>query len=122
MGYLLVILGLSGSLGQVFLFVTIEKFGTLTCSSIELVRRVTTLITSIVVYRHILTSIQVTGLATAVAAMILDLWSKGKMKKSSSIDPVKREEMEEEVKKLLWFDNENEDSEGFPNDEEAAYR
>jgi len=119
MGFLLIVLGLCSALGQVFIFVTIDKFGALTCSTIELVRRVTTLITSIVVYGHILTSVQVTGLVTAIIAMILNLWSKGKMKKQSSIDPAKREEMEEEVKQLLWFDNENEDTERFPNDEEV---
>lgn len=33
-GLVLVLLGLTGALGQVFIFVTISKFGALTCSII----------------------------------------------------------------------------------------
>ena len=47
MGFLLVALGLSGAIGQVFIFVTIAKFGALTCSIIGLARKVTTLVASI---------------------------------------------------------------------------
>jgi hypothetical protein len=36
-------LGLSGAIGQVFIFVTIAKFGALTCAIIGLARKVSTL-------------------------------------------------------------------------------
>jgi UDP-galactose transporter B1 len=53
MGFLLVALGLSGALGQVFIFVTIAKFGALTCSIIGLARKITTLLASIYFYGHV---------------------------------------------------------------------
>eukprot|EP00978_Attheya_sp_CCMP212_P029206 scaffold103154_cov62-Attheya_sp.AAC.1 len=62
MGFLLVALGLSGAMGQVFIFVTISKFGALTCSIIGLARKVTTLVASIYFYGHHLGGVQLTGL------------------------------------------------------------
>jgi len=120
MGFLLIALGLSGALGQAFIFVTISKFGALTCSIIGLARKVTTLVASIIVYGHMLTSMQVIGLLTAVAAMVLNFLGKTKRKKPTAIDPIKEEEAEEEVQNLLYTDSENEDSErDHLNDEEA---
>jgi solute carrier family 35 (UDP-galactose transporter), member B1 len=81
MGFLLVALGLSGALGQVFIFVTIAKFGALTCSIIGLARKVVTLVASIYFYGHHLNSIQFLGLAISVASMVLDFM--GKKKKGS---------------------------------------
>lgn len=76
MGFLLVALGLSGALGQVFIFVTIAKFGALTCSIIGLARKVTTLVASILFYGHSLNSVQVAGLMIAITAMVLNFWGK----------------------------------------------
>jgi solute carrier family 35 (UDP-galactose transporter), member B1 len=78
MGFLLVGLGLTGALGQVFIFVTIAKFGALTCSIIGLARKVTTLVASIYFYGHSLNLIQFMGLATSVAAMVFDFFGKKK--------------------------------------------
>jgi len=78
MGFLLVALGLSGALGQVFIFVTIAKFGALTCSIIGLARKVTTLVASIYFYGHHLNSVQFTGLVISVAAMVMNFWGKKK--------------------------------------------
>jgi solute carrier family 35 (UDP-galactose transporter), member B1 len=78
MGFLLVALGLTGALGQVFIFVTIAKFGALTCSIIGLARKVTTLVASIYFYGHSLNAIQFLGLATSVAAMVFDFCGKSK--------------------------------------------
>ena len=44
---------------QVFIFVTISKFGALTCSIIGLARKITTLVASIIIYGHSLNMIQV---------------------------------------------------------------
>ena len=76
MGFLLVALGLSGAMGQVFIFVTIAKFGALTCSIIGLSRKVTTLVASIYFYGHHLNGVQFTGLLIAVAAMVLNFMGK----------------------------------------------
>lgn len=78
MGFLLVALGLSGALGQVFIFVTIAKFGALTCSIIGLARKVTTLVASIYFYGHHLTTIQSSGLLLSIAAMVMNFWGKTK--------------------------------------------
>jgi len=76
MGFLLVALGLSGAMGQVFIFVTISKFGALTCSIIGLARKVTTLVASIYFYGHELNGTQFTGLVVAVGAMVMNFWGK----------------------------------------------
>lgn len=76
MGFLLVALGLSGAIGQVFIFVTIAKFGALTCSIIGLARKVTTLVASIYFYGHSLNKVQAVGLAIAVGAMVNDFFGK----------------------------------------------
>lgn len=78
MGFVLVALGLTGAMGQVFIFVTISKFGALTCSIIGLARKVTTLVASIYIYGHHLNAIQSTGLVISVSAMIMNFMGKGK--------------------------------------------
>ena len=78
MGFLLVALGLSGAIGQVFIFVTIAKFGALTCSIIGLARKVTTLVASIYFYGHHLNSIQALGLVVSVGAMSSNFFGKKK--------------------------------------------
>jgi len=76
MGFLLVALGLSGAIGQVFIFVTISKFGALTCSIIGLARKVTTLVASIYFYGHHLNKVQAAGLVICVGAMVNDFFGK----------------------------------------------
>jgi len=76
MGFLLVALGLSGAMGQVFIFVTISKFGALTCSIIGLARKVTTLVASIYFYGHTLNSTQVFGLGLCISAMVANFAGK----------------------------------------------
>lgn len=76
MGFLLVALGLSGAVGQVFIFVTIAKFGALTCSIIGLARKVTTLVASIYFYGHHLNRVQALGLIICIGAMVNDFFGK----------------------------------------------
>jgi len=76
MGIVLVALGLTGAMGQVFIFVTIAKFGALTCSIIGLARKVTTLVASIYIYGHLLNGVQTTGLVISVGAMVMNFWGK----------------------------------------------
>jgi UDP-galactose transporter B1 len=63
---------------QVFIFVTIAKFGALTCSIIGLARKITTLLASIYFYGHHLNGIQVSGLVISVTAMIMNFMGKSK--------------------------------------------
>lgn len=44
--------GLTGAMGQIFIFVTIGKFGALTCALIGLARKITTLVVSILFFGH----------------------------------------------------------------------
>lgn len=78
MGFVLVFLGLTGAMGQVFIFVTISKFGALTCSIIGLARKVTTLVASIYIYGHHLNAVQTSGLVIAVGAMVMNFMGKKK--------------------------------------------
>jgi UDP-galactose transporter B1 len=99
MGFLLVALGLSGALGQVFIFVTIAKFGALTCSIIGLARKVTTLVASIYFYGHHLNSLQFTGLMISVTAMVMNFL--GKKGSGHGQPPVQTQNMPEEMQKML---------------------
>ncbi|KAG5181184.1 UAA transporter family-domain-containing protein [Tribonema minus] len=83
-GFVLLLLGMTGALGQVFIFVTISKFGALTCSIIGLARKILTLVASIVIYGHAVNLLQGTGLALAVAAMVINFTDKGGKKKGNS--------------------------------------
>jgi len=99
MGFRLVALGLSGALGQVFIFVTIAKFGALTCSIIGLARKVTTLVASIYFYGHHLNSVQGAGLVLSVTAMILNFWGKKQKPPVTQSD-----DTPEEIEKMLSED------------------
>lgn len=112
MGFLLIALGLSGALGQVFIFVTIAKFGALTCSIIGLARKVTTLVASIVFFGHSLSGMQFSGLFVAVGAMVMNFWGKkggggGHHSHSSSkASPDTNTAKDDEIQKLLEDDDE----------------
>jgi len=80
MGFLLVGLGITGAMGQVFIFVTISKFGALTCSIIGLARKVATLVASIYIYGHGLNGVQFVGLCVCVGAMVMNFAGKGQGK------------------------------------------
>lgn len=116
MGLLLVPLGLSGALGQVFIFVTISKFGALTCSIIGLARKVATLVASIYFYGHHLNGIQFTGLVISVTAMILGFMVKSKKGDDGhghNEPPIPKEEMQ----KMLDYQDDPEEG-----DVELAHR
>ncbi len=76
MGFLLVALGLSGSIGQVFIFMTIMKFSALTCAIIGLARKVTTLVVSIYFYGHSVNRVQAAELCLTIGAMVNDFFGK----------------------------------------------
>mmetsp|Transcript_8126 Transcript_8126/g.16852 ORF Transcript_8126/g.16852 Transcript_8126/m.16852 type:complete len:487 (+) Transcript_8126:163-1623(+) len=112
MGFLLIALGLSGASGQVFLFVSISKFGALTTSIIGLSRKVTTLLASIYFYGHYLNGIQISGLLLSITAMCMNFV--GKSKKGEGHGPSEAQNTkahdndDEETQKML---NEYQDEE-----------
>lgn len=105
MGFLLLLLGLSGAMGQVFIFITISKFGALTCSIIGLARKVTTLVASIYFYGHHLNGIQFSGLVLSVVSMIMNFWGK----KKSPPPPTPQAETEEMVNLVHYTDEDREE-------------
>lgn len=95
-GIMLVLLGITGACGQVFVFLTISKFGALNCALIGLGRKLLSLLLSFILYGHHLNGFQAVGLTLALAAMISNFMEKGGKKgsgkkegdisKSASID------------------------------------
>eukprot|EP00968_Pinguiococcus_pyrenoidosus_P028062 scaffold7624_cov248-Pinguiococcus_pyrenoidosus.AAC.4 len=80
----LMMLGTTGACGQVFIFLTIAKFGALTCSVIGLARKIITLVLSLIIYQHPVTMQQSFALALAVSAMILNFMDKRTKKKKKT--------------------------------------
>jgi len=76
-GVTLVLLGLTGALGQVFVFVTISKFGALNSALIGLARKILSLVLSFMLYGHVMNGIQSLGLMLAIASMIANFHEKG---------------------------------------------
>mmetsp|Transcript_36012 Transcript_36012/g.46269 ORF Transcript_36012/g.46269 Transcript_36012/m.46269 type:complete len:391 (+) Transcript_36012:159-1331(+) len=113
-GPILLLLGLTGALGQVFIFVTISKFGALTCAIIGLARKIVTLITSIILYGHSVSYVQAFGLMLAISAMVMNFLDKKGKKKAKTVD-VSQEEAEEVEKKGLLAEEDAEDEEEQPN-------
>ena len=64
---MLVVLGLTGALGQVFVFVTISKFGALNCALIGLIRKILSLILSFLLYGHTMNAFQTIGLSLSLS-------------------------------------------------------
>ena len=73
----LILLGLTGALGQSFAFLTISKFGALNCSVIGLVRKILSLLLSFLLYSHRLNGLQSIGLFFSIGAMIANFYEKG---------------------------------------------
>lgn len=82
-GISLVILGLTGAIGQVFVFVTISKFGALNCALIGLGRKMLSLLLSFIFYGHTMNAFQTVGLTLSLAAMIANFYEKGGAKKKA---------------------------------------
>lgn len=87
-GMFLVLLGLTGAIGQVFVFLTISKFGALNCALIGLGRKILSLILSFMAFGHVLNFTQWIGLMLSVMAMIFHFFEKGGGKKDSKDTPV----------------------------------
>jgi solute carrier family 35 (UDP-galactose transporter), member B1 len=84
-GMMLVVLGLTGALGQVFVFVTISKFGALNSALIGLIRKILSLVLSFILYGHTMNAMQTIGLALSITSMIANFYDKGGGKKKSDV-------------------------------------
>ncbi|VDB85557.1 unnamed protein product [Peniophora sp. CBMAI 1063] len=65
-----------GAVGQLFIFETLEHFGSLTLVTVTLTRKLFTMLLSVVVYRHTLASGQWAGAAVVFAGIALEAWVK----------------------------------------------
>ena len=83
--FVLFLLGLTGAFGQVFVFLTISKFGALNCALIGLFRKMLSLILSLILFGHSLNAIQTVGLALSLTAMIANFYDKGSKKKKNEV-------------------------------------
>ncbi|KAL3068134.1 hypothetical protein niasHT_027964 [Heterodera trifolii] len=63
---------LSGAVGQCFIFKTVTDFGPLTCSIITTLRKLFSLVFSIIIFSHPYTNRHVLGIIFVFAALILD--------------------------------------------------
>ena len=98
-GIMLVLLGLTGAIGQVFVFLTIAKFGALNCALIGLGRKMLSLLLSFVLYGHTLNAIQTVGLTLSLVAMIANFYEKGGKPKKEESD--RKEAAADEVVPLM---------------------
>ncbi|RHZ12865.1 hypothetical protein DYB37_010095, partial [Aphanomyces astaci] len=65
------VIGVCGGLGQVFLFVSIAAFGSLSTSVVGTCRKMLTMLTSIYVFQHPVAPAQVVGLGCAFMGMVM---------------------------------------------------
>jgi len=128
-GLTLVLLGLTGALGQVFVFVTISKFGALNSALIGLVRKILSLVLSFVLYGHVMNGIQSLGLMLAITSMIANFYEKGGKKQAaaeaelpaqsgSGASFIEAAQASDERRGLMSTGDEDEDEDG---DEEGGY-
>ncbi|KAI0250787.1 UDP-galactose transporter [Lactifluus subvellereus] len=67
---------LTGALGQLFIFETLQHFGSLTLVTITLTRKLFTMLLSVVVYNHKLTPGQWAGASVVFAGISVEAWVK----------------------------------------------
>ncbi|PPQ99201.1 LOW QUALITY PROTEIN: hypothetical protein CVT26_014124 [Gymnopilus dilepis] len=68
----------TGALGQLFIFETLQHFGSLTLVTITLTRKLFTMLLSVIVYNHKLTPGQWLGAAIVFAGISVEAWVKRK--------------------------------------------
>lgn len=69
---------ITGALGQLFIFETLQHFGSLTLVTITLTRKLFTMLLSVVVYNHTLTAGQWAGTGIVFAGISVEAWVKRK--------------------------------------------
>ncbi|KAF9777651.1 UAA transporter [Thelephora terrestris] len=74
----LVQFAITGALGQLFIFETLQHFGSLTLVTITLTRKLFTMLLSVVVYNHTLTAGQWIGTGIVFAGISVEAWVKRK--------------------------------------------
>ncbi|EQC33586.1 hypothetical protein SDRG_08694 [Saprolegnia diclina VS20] len=70
----LLVLGVTGGIGQMFIFLMISHFGALMTSMVGTARKILTMAVSIWVFGHVLAPLQYVGLVIAVVGMLANLY------------------------------------------------
>lgn len=96
-GRALVQFAVTGAMGQLFIFETLQHFGSLTLVTITLTRKMFTMILSVVVYNHKLTPGQWVGAGVVFAGISVEAFVK---KKSVHPKKIAREEEKPQIKEL----------------------
>lgn len=74
----LVQFAITGALGQLFIYETLQHFGSLTLVTVTLTRKLFTMLLSVVVYNHKLTAGQWAGAGIVFAGISVEAWAKRK--------------------------------------------
>lgn len=109
----LVLLSLTGAMGQAFIFFTISKFGALTTSIIGTCRKVLSIVLSVILFGHILSLEQFIGLSVSFVGIGLN-WVKMdcfKKKKTSGGDQKSEKQRDADAESLLESSDDTADSE-----------
>ncbi|EEB08987.1 uridine diphosphate-N-acetylglucosamine transporter Hut1 [Schizosaccharomyces japonicus yFS275] len=83
------IFGAMGAIGQLFIFYTLEKFGSITLVTITLTRKVFTMLLSVVHFHHKLNPLQWVGVLFVFSGISLEAFMKAQAKKTKLVDKKK---------------------------------
>ncbi|KAF0719902.1 Aste57867_699 [Aphanomyces stellatus] len=114
----LLLLGLFGGFGQMFIFLMISRFGALMTSVAGTARKILTICLSIAYFGHVLTAMQYAGLAIAVSGMCVNLL-RGSSQSSKPPATSTQEENDDEATALLTDEEEIYERE-LPDDEPSS--
>ncbi|KAF9649927.1 UAA transporter [Thelephora ganbajun] len=93
----LVQFAVTGALGQLFIYETLQHFGSLTLVTVTLTRKLFTMLLSVVVYKHKLTAGQWIGAGIVFAGISVEAWVK---RKEIHAKRVAQEKEKAEIKEL----------------------
>lgn len=74
---------MAGALGQIAIFETLERFGSLTLVSITVTRKLFTMLLSILVYKHHLRSLQWIGVVVVFVGLFIEMREKQRQKRAA---------------------------------------
>lgn len=107
----LVLLSLTGAMGQAFIFFTISKFGALTTSIIGTCRKVLSIVLSVILFGHILSLEQSIGLAVSFVGIGLNWVRMDCFKKKKQATAKSEKQKDAEALELLESSDDTADSE-----------
>ena len=83
--YRLLLIGVVGSMGQAFIFITLTHFGALVVSVITTIRKFLSVFISMIYYQNVMKGTQLSGAICVAIAILFDLYSKIKSKRFKKV-------------------------------------